>query len=170
MDYLNRSQPLSLTITLDVNHEDHTDGNSGEGDFGDEHSDDKLPDKFVTRLIKLTEHVSQWHSLHISCKSDKAMFTILEILAGLSTPCLTNVSLQTCCDDYNDSPPSWDTSIFSGGAPLLRTVHLHGIALTNCHFPPVEIVELKLDIRQIMFSFIHPKVFTYMPNLKVLDI
>jgi len=53
---------------------------------------------------------------------------------------------------------------------LLHTVHLRGITLSNCQFPPATIVDLKVDARDISFDIIHPKVFTYMPNLRVLDI
>ena len=49
-------------------------------------------------------------------------------------------------------------------ALLLHTVHLCGITLSNCYFPPTMIVELAVD------AIIHHKVFTYMPNLRVLDI
>jgi hypothetical protein len=52
----------------------------------------------------------------------------------------------------------------------LHTVHLRGIALSDCYFPSAAIVELKVDTREMSFGLMHPKVFTYMPNLKVLDV
>jgi len=98
------------------------------------------------------------------------MLTVLTYLKNLSAPSLTLISLQIRDKSYNGINPDWYTTIFSGSAPLLRTVHLCGVAFSNCQFPPAEIVELKVDAREISSSFVHPKVFTYMPNLTVLDI
>lgn len=180
-EYLNRSQSLSLAITFDVvdndlrdEHSDDEDGRDVDYDSHDEYVDDGDPQEtsvaFMARLTLLIHHVSRWHSLHVNCPSSKTMFTVLEYLGDLSAPCLTYVSVQLSNGDFDNSPPEWDVAIFSRSAPQLRTVHLRGIALSNCLFPPAALVELEVDARDISFGFMNPKVFTHMPNLRVADI
>ena len=166
VEYLNRSQPVSLTITLDVNDEDLRDDDC---DFyGQEYR--KTHGGVIACLSMLIDHVSRWRSFHVNCASSEAMATILEYLGDLSAPYLTDVSLQMHNEDFDDPVPDWFIAIFNRGAPLLRTMHLRGMALSNCQIPPTEIVELKLDVRENFFVFILPKVFTYMPKLRALDI
>ena len=117
----------------------------------------------------LIHHVSRWHSLHVNCASPQTIFTILGYLKGLSAPHLAHISVKLHDEDvFNTRRGDWHVAIFDGSAPLLCTVHIQGIALSNCYFPPAAIVELELDIRNISFDIMDPRVFTYMPNLRVL--
>jgi hypothetical protein len=130
-------------------------------------------DGCVTQTPKLTmliHRVSRCHSLRVDGASSKTMFIILGYLRNLSAPCLTHVSVQLLYEDWYDNSVDWHVAIFSGCAPLLHTVHLRGIALSNCNVPPATIVELEVDARAILYGFIYPKVFTHMPNLRVLNI
>ena len=173
-EYLNRSQPLSVAITLNVSNEGLQDDGLADEYFDNEYSNDQGPHEpsgvFMASLTMLIHHVSRWHSFHVSCASPKTMLTILEYLRGLSAPYLTHVSLQLRDEDFDQRSLDWDADIFGGRTPLLHTVHLRGIALSDCYFPSTAIVELKVDTREMSFGFMHPKVFTYMPNLKVLDV
>jgi hypothetical protein len=168
-EYLNRSQPLSLVITFDVADKDLRDEYS-DGEGSDDEDPREVREAFMARLTMLINHVSRWHSFRVNCSSCETMFTVLGYLEGLSAPCLTHVSVQLSNEDFDDRPPNWHVAIFSGSAPLLRTVDLCGITLSNCFFPPVTLVELKVDVRQLSFGFMNPKVFTHMPNLRVADV
>ncbi|KIM90511.1 hypothetical protein PILCRDRAFT_812259 [Piloderma croceum F 1598] len=157
-EYLNRSQPLSLAITFVV----------ADKDLRDKYSNPR--EAFMARLTMLLDHVSRWHSFRVDCLSRKTMYTVLGYLGGLSAPCLTHVSVQLPNIGLDNSPPEWHAAIFRT-APLLRTVDLRGITLSNCFFPPPDtLVELKVDARDLSFGFMNPKVFTHMPNLRVADV
>jgi hypothetical protein len=183
MEYLNRSQPLNLAITFDVNDDDLCDeDHPSEGfededlpseDFDDEDPDavpGDVPNEFMTRLTMLIDNVSRWHSFYVNCTSPKAMFTILGYLGGLSAPRLTHVSVQIGKDGYDDISVNWHVAIFSGSAPLLRTVHLRGITLSHCHFPLATITELEVNTMELTFDHMDPEILTYIPNLRVLNI
>jgi hypothetical protein len=90
-------------------------------------------------------------------------------LGDLSTPPLTHIFIQLR-DDSLHSKPNWQVFIFNGNTPLVHMVYLYGIALSNCIFPHVAIVGLEVDASKILFDFIHPKVFTSVLNLRVLNI
>jgi hypothetical protein len=97
------------------------------------------------------------------------MPTILRYLGDLSAPPLTHIFIQLRNNSL-DSKPNWQVFIFNGNTPLVHTAHLHGITLSNCIFPHAAIVELEVDASKILFDFIHPKVFTSVLNLRVLNI
>ena len=65
-------------------------------------------------------------------------------------------------EDYLLNSLEWHVTIFNENALLLNTVHLCGIALSNCYFSPTTAVELEVDARGIPFGIIHHKVFTHM--------
>ena len=171
-EYLNRSLPLSIAITLDVVDKYFRDEDSRDEDLeeSDEEDSRENPEAFMAHLTMLIHHVSRWHTLRLNCTSHKTMSTILSYLRGLSAPCLTHISIHLCNGDSFDRSLGWHVAIFDGSAPLLRTVHLGGITFANGFFPPAAIVELQMDARAIAMHLIRPNVFTYMPNLRVLDI
>jgi hypothetical protein len=104
-EYLNRSQPLSVAITLNVSNEGLRDDSLADEYFDSEYSNDQGPHEpsgaFMASLTMLIHHVSRWHSFHVSCTSPKTMLTILEYLRGLSAPYLTYISLQLRDEDFD---------------------------------------------------------------------
>ncbi|KIM86115.1 hypothetical protein PILCRDRAFT_5181 [Piloderma croceum F 1598] len=173
VEYLNRSQPLNLAITFDVNDDNFRGEDHPDEGFDEEDPDavpSKVPNEVMTRLTMLIDNVSRWHSFHVDCTSPETMFTILGYLGGLSAPHLTHVSVQIHKDGYDDFTVDWHVAIFSGSAPLLCTVHLCGITLSHCHFPLAAITELEVNVMDLDFDHMDPKMLAYIPNLRVLDI
>jgi hypothetical protein len=163
-EYLNRSQPLSLAITI----------NTFDKPCNDDPCDDEHPfhdETFLPRLTMLIHHVSRWHSCHVKSSSSDKMVSILRYLEDLSAPRLTQLSIQLC-DQYEYQmslgSPEWHVPIFGGSAPLLRTAYIRGIAMSNCYFPSAAITELELDIRNLSFDLMNSKFFTFIPNVRVL--
>jgi len=151
MVYLNRSHPLSITVTVDV--------------------DDMDPfecQTFIPCLNMIRAHISRLHSLHIHSTSCETLFYILSYFHNLQVPQLECFSLDLF--DQDADRKDFSMPIFIQDSPALRTVTLIGITLLKCRVPPTAIVELNLDFSTTTLGkLMTHTVLASMPNLKILS-
>lgn len=149
VEYLNRSHPLSLIITIDVD----------DGDFFNRQA-----------FAMIVKHVSRWHSFDIYSTNQDALDGISADLRDLSAPRLTRLSIKLLhYEDGRIDNHKWCIPMFKGGAPL-HTVHIRGFTISRALLPTAAIVDLKLDIRDISTRCMDYGILASMPNLRILTL
>lgn len=149
IEYLKRSHPLGLAITIDVD----------DGEFFDHQA-----------FAMIVKHVSRWHSFHIYSTDHDALYVILGYLREISAPHLTHLSIQLSHyeNDRIDNK-GWCIPMFKEGA-LLHMVDICGIPMSRSRFPTTAIVDLKLDVRDHSIDRMDCGILLSMPNLRILSL